>query len=230
MEPGLLIERHLAELERVIRPLPSRHRHRIMTEALNHLEDARASVGVEEAIRRFGDPVVVGRAHLERAVTEAPVRSVVVFGASGLAYGAVQALASPATFGLFPGGPWPNDVPPRWLGWKVDVAGGLIAVAAMLGVAAILAAVIRRHAAAPARRVLPAKLAAIGAFVFAASWPFETVFLVQRGHEVAGSPPTAVTAVVCAAFLVCHGLAVIATLQLWRVARTVVTAVAEPLS
>jgi hypothetical protein len=209
-----VIESYLRELDRALRPLGAARRSRVLAEARAHLLDAAAASGEEAAIARFGPVGEVARAHLSVAAGRASRRAVVVFGSAGLAYGAVQALASPALLGLFPGGPWPGDLPPGYLRWKVDVAGLLVAVAALLGGLALVAAW-------RGSRAVTARLCAAGAVLFAASWPFETVFLFQRGNDVAGSPSGLVTGAVAAAFLAGQVAAVTVAWRALRLTRAV---------
>ncbi|MDH3261914.1 MAG: hypothetical protein OEM84_13240 [Acidimicrobiia bacterium] len=196
------IGRYLDELDRGLRPLGRRRRARIVAEARDHLLEL-ATDDEAGAVDRFGSIETVVAAHLVAAGRRAPRRSIIAFGLAGLAYGAVQAVGSPATFGLFPPGPWPNDVPPQYLAWKVDLAGALVGVAFLIGLAAIAVWVTRRRDPLD-RQTLAAYLALTGSVVFAASWPFETIFLFQRAEAVAGSPPAAVVGMVCVALALCH--------------------------
>ena len=109
MASGDLIEATLRDLSAGLGALPRHRRHRIVTEARDHLVQASADVGVEEAVRRFGAPGELAAMHVQTAARRAPRRAVVVLGAAGLAYGMVQAVCSPAVSGVFPPGPWPND-------------------------------------------------------------------------------------------------------------------------
>lgn len=198
-----VIDHFLRDLDRGLRPLGRRRRVRIVAEARDHLAEAALIHGDTEALARFGAPAQLIEAHISSAAAAAPRRSILAFGLAGLAYGLVQIVASPPTFGLFPPGPWPNDVPPGYLAWKVNLSAALIAMAFFIGLACIAVAWVTRHD--PARRQTSvSRLAIAGSLVFAASWPFEATFLIQRGFNVAGSPPAWITSLVCAALLGCH--------------------------
>lgn len=220
MGAGALIEDYLADLAQAIGPLGRTRRRRIVSEARDHLIDAAAREGDVVAIERFGSAADVGAAHVAAVAGRAPRRSVIAFGAAGLAYGVIQFVASPPVSGLFPPGPWPNDVPPASLAWKVDVAGGLIAIAFLLGCVAI-AEMWRLRRRPIAFQAHTARIAVAGAAVFAASWPFETMFLFQRSHEVAGSPGDLVVGVLIAGLLACHVAALTITVHHLHVLRHV---------
>lgn len=217
MRDDVVIERYLVELERRLWFVRPARRRRICEEARDHLLEAAEVDGAEAALARFGDPASVASGYRDAAATGAARLAVVALGAGGLAYGAIQALLSPAVLEVFPGGPWPNDVPPAYLAWKVNVAGALVAVAALLGFAALVFAWRGRGRADGDRRRVAA-LAAAGAGAFLASWPFETVFMVQRGNNVAGSPAGWVVALVCTALLACHVAAALAAVRATRLA------------
>lgn len=215
------IDRYLNELHRGLRPLGHRRRARIVAEARDHLLE----LAVDDeagALDRFGPIETVVAAHLAAASRRAPRRSIIAFGLAGLAYGAIQAAGSPATFGLFPPGPWPNDVPPQYLAWKVDLAGALIGFAFLFGLAAIAVWVMRRRDPLE-RQALAAYLALTGSVVFAASWPFETLFLFQRADAVTGSPSAAVVGAVCAALALCHLTAFGVATRALRIVRAATT-------
>ena len=218
-----LTEGYLIELDRGLRPLGHRRRQRLVQEARDHLSDAAGEVGEPEALRRFGAADAVAAAHLRGAALAAPGRAIAAFAAAGIGYGVIEAVCSPALFGVFPPGPWPNDVPPPYLAWKVDLAGALVGIAFLIGLAAIVVAWRARHRPL-CERARAAQLAVGGAAVFAASWPFEMVFFVQRGNNVAGSPPAAVTGLVGAALLATMLGAIWATTRSWRVVRAAGTA------
>jgi hypothetical protein len=221
MAAGDLIDRFLHDLDRGLQPLGRRRRSRVVAEARDHLCEAAARGGEAEALAQFGTASELAAAHIRGAATAAPRRTIVAFALAGVSYALVQVVASPAAFGVFPPGPWPDDRPPRYLSWKVDLAAGLVGLAFLVGLVCIAVAWAARHQ--PSRRLtwVP-RLALIGSAVFAASWPFEATFLIQRGFNVDGSPPTWVTAAVCAALLTCHA----ATLWVARRATRVVTALA----
>jgi len=204
MASGDLIEATLRDLSAGLGALPRHRRHRIVTEARDHLVQASADVGVEEAVRRFGAPGELAAMHVQTAARRAPRRAVVVLGAAGLAYGMVQAVCSPAVSGVFPPGPWPNDEPPEYLAWKVDLAGALVVLAAACGTLAVVCLWSRRIADRRATQ-----LAMVGAALFALSWPFETAFLVQRAWNVAGSPRVGVVWAICGLLAICHAVAVV---------------------
>ena len=125
-----LIEAYLQRLDRRLAPMGRVRRELIVTETRDHLLEAAAVDGVDQALARFGTPAVVAGAHLEGQARARTLWALGTLAAAGLVYGAISALASPAAFGLFPGGPWPDDVPPSYLAWKVDVASSFVAAAA----------------------------------------------------------------------------------------------------
>jgi hypothetical protein len=213
-----VIDVYLEQLDTAVRSLGRRARTRIVSEAREHLLDAAGEVGAVDAVDRFGPADEVGRAHISAAGTGAPRRAIAVFGAAGLGYGLIQLIAAPPTFGLFPPGPWPNDQPPPHLAWKVDLAGAMIAVAFVIGVASIVTAW-RRRRLPVAERAIAVRLAFIGSIVFAASWPFEALFLFQRSHEVAGSPGDVAVAIVTGGLLGCQGIAVVSVNRSRRLMR-----------
>ena len=214
-----VIERYLQELERKLWFVGPARRRRICDEARDHLVQAAEVHGAEAAVARFGDPATVAHGYLDAAATGAARHAVGAFGVAGVAYAAIQTVLSPAVSGVFPAGPWPDDVPPTYLAWKVDVAGTLVAVAALLGFAALVLAWRARHRADGDRRRVSG-LALAGSVVFLASWPFETVFTFQRGNDVAGSPAGWVAALVCTALLGCEAVAVVAAVRAARLVRT----------
>ena len=155
-------ERHLAELSKAL-AVRGKARRRFLRECRDHLADAAAEVGEEEAVRRFGPPAEVAAAFDLEVAAGRGLRSTAVTAAAVLATGgSTLALIHAAT---------PGATAPA--GWAVVffVAAQLAAVAAALAVVQALA--LRRAPAAPGDVRLLARrnacaVAAAAATMFAA--------------------------------------------------------------
>jgi hypothetical protein len=169
------IDRYLRELRRVL-PWGLR-RTRILAEVEDHLRDAAAESGEEEAVARFG----AARDVASRFAAPAAARAsrAVALGLAGLVafvlvpgYGVVENALPPA--------PWAEGAMPDHLLWKRNAMWFLLALAVPPTVAAL--ALLRRHAG-----LVP--LAAIAALVpLAGSAALGTVLAVSWRDEVPGTP------------------------------------------
>ncbi|MET0160360.1 MAG: hypothetical protein ABW279_12830 [Acidimicrobiales bacterium] len=221
-----LIEAYLQRLDRRLAPMGRVRRDRIVTETRDHLLEAAAVDGVDQALARFGTPAVVAGAHLEGQARARTLWALGTLAVAGLVYGAIGALASPAAFGLFPGGPWPDDVPPSYLAWKVDVASSFVAAAAACGALALLLRWRDRRDLDRSRSWV-LRLSFAGSVLLLAGLPLETIFLFQRGNNVAGSPPGWAVTLVCLGYLISGLIALAVTGRALLVDRGARTASAE---
>jgi hypothetical protein len=146
------VDRRLAELKRA---LPRVGRERMLAEAEDHLREAAAEVGEDQAVARFGSA-----SELVRAL--APARAAAWTRLAALtALAAVLAvpLLYPVYESNLPPAPWPTaaDIPGH-LAWKRDA----VALLALASVAAAAAALLRVRGAGPALAVAPAGLGVVG--------------------------------------------------------------------
>ncbi len=122
------IERYLVELRRALGPWPKR---RVLAEVDDHLRESAASVGEEEAIRRFGPPHELTRAVLRPWTARVAALAV-------LAVLVSPVLLYPVVENSLPPAPWPGDRPPGYLHWKQDKIVQLFLLALGAGVVAAL--------------------------------------------------------------------------------------------
>ncbi len=129
-----------------------------------------------------------------------------------VAYAVAESVVSRSLEDPLPEGGWAELGVSAAMFIPIEMAGLLIAATVFAAFVAVGAALIlwRGYSIAPAT---PARFAYLGAWMFAASWPLEAVFLFVRGNHVPGSPSGFATSVFVASLLAIEG----ATLWLtWR--------------
>jgi hypothetical protein len=143
-------------------------------------------------------------------VMSQPVRAILWLLAGGVGYEVIESVLSPRLEAALPAGGWHElGVPPAMF-IPIEIAGLLVACAALAGLAAVISAGMLWRGSDLAAD-LPVKFAYLGAWLFLASWPLETVFLFIRGNHVPGSPSGATIALATAGLLACQAVA------LWQV-------------
>lgn len=142
----------------------------------------------------------------------ANVRAMSWLGGGIVAYAVVESVLSPRIDAVLPAGGWKALGVNATMFIPVEIAGVLVAGAVLAELVAIACALMlwRGFLLPPDA---PVDFAFLGAWVFVASWPLETVFLFIRGNHVPGSPTGAMTTLVVAALLACQVVA------LWQVGR-----------
>ncbi|HEX7590061.1 MAG TPA: hypothetical protein VF362_03690 [Demequinaceae bacterium] len=148
-------------------------------------------------------------------VTKPQVRAILWLLAGGVGHEVIESVLSPRLDAALPPGGWHQlGVPPAMF-IPIEIAGLLVACAALAGLAAVISAgMLWRHFDLAAD--LPVRFAYLGAWLFLASWPLETVFLFIRGNHVPGSPSGAMIALASAGLLACQAVAL---WQVWRARR-----------
>jgi hypothetical protein len=148
-------------------------------------------------------------------MTRPQVRAILWLLAGGVGYEVMESVLSPRLDAALPPGGWRQlGVPPAMF-IPIEVAGLLVACAALAGFAAVISAgMLWRNFDLAAD--LPVKFAYLGAWLFVASWPLEAAFLFIRGNHVPGSPSGAMIALASAGLLACEAVAL---WQVWRARR-----------
>jgi hypothetical protein len=165
------IERYLAELARA---LPFWSGRRVLAEAEDHLREAAATVGEEEAVARFGPARQLARGVRHVAATR-------VAAVAALAALVVPILSYPLVENALPPAPWPSaSAMPDSLQWKLDAVKALYLLALGAGTVSLL--LLRRagRELVVASSVVIAVLAQVGAL--------SVVLSFQWGDAVAGTP------------------------------------------
>ena len=165
------IERYLADLARA---LPVSRRRRVLAEAEDHLREAAAAIGEEEAVARFGAASEVARGF--RRVAALRVAAMAVLAALAL-----PVLSYPLVENSLPAAPWPSEqAMPGHLRWKLDAIEILYLLA--LGAGAVAAMFLRR-----AGRELVVACGVVAA-VLASVAALSTVLSIQWAEAVPGTP------------------------------------------
>ena len=143
------------------------------------------------------------------------LRAILWFFAGGVGYEVIESVLSPRLDAPLPPGGWRELGVSASMFIPIEIAGLLVVGAALAGLAAVISAVMlwRRF---DLSADLPVKFAYLGAWLFVASWPLETVFLFIRGNHVPGSPSGTAMAAYVAGLLACEAVAL---WQVWRARR-----------
>jgi hypothetical protein len=143
------------------------------------------------------------------------MRAILWLLAGGVGYAVIESVLSPRLEAALPAGGWHQLAVPPAMFIPIEIAGLLVAGAALAGLASVISAgMLLRKVELAAD--LPVKFAYLGAWLFLASWPLETAFLFIRGNHVPGSPSGATIALAAAGLLACQALAL---WQVWRARR-----------
>ena len=140
------------------------------------------------------------------------VRATLWLLAGGVGYEVIESVLSPRLDAPLPPGGWRELGVSASMFIPIEIAGLLVAGAALAGLAAAISAVMLWRGF-DLSADLPVKFSYLGAWLFIASWPLETVFLFIRGNHVPGSPSGVSIAAATAGLLACQAIA------LWQVGR-----------